>query len=113
MFLLVLGFDEAHEPVQRLSLLRIRDFMLPTFGGDGGEMSHLRLLPHIIHAKDPELGRHLSHIQPFFALAAILTLYAHDVEEYGGIARLFDFLLASGAVTPLYLFAIVRTWTFP
>ena len=50
----------------------------------------------------------MSQTQPFFALPATLTLYAHEIESYGEIARLFDFLLASEAVIPVYLFAVVR-----
>ncbi|EMC96596.1 hypothetical protein BAUCODRAFT_51760, partial [Baudoinia panamericana UAMH 10762] len=104
VLLLVLGADAAVPAVAQLSLLRIRDFMLPTMKGTE---PHLQLVPTIIHAVDPGLYKHLSNMQPFFALAATLTLYAHDIEEYGDIARLFDFLLASAAVTPLYLYAAI------
>ena len=78
--------------------------MLPTMSGTE---SHLQLLPAVLYAVDPVLCEHLSQTQPFFALAATLTLYAHDIEEYGVIARLFDFLLASEAAVPVYLFATV------
>lgn len=105
VLLLVLGANECIPSVERLSLLRIRDFMLPTMSGTE---HHLRLLPSILYAADPEVCQHLSKTQPFFALAATLTLYAHDIEEYGDISRLFDFLLASEAVVSLYLFAVVR-----
>jgi hypothetical protein len=71
-------------------------------------LSHLRLLPPILSAVDPELCNHLSQTQPFFALAATLTLYAHDIQEYGDIARLFDVLLARETVFSMYLFAVVR-----
>ena len=111
VLLLVLGAQAAKPAVARLSLLRIRDFMLPTLAG---AEFHLQLLPAIIHAADSDLYRHLSGATsptPFFALAATLTLYAHDIEEYGDIARLFDFLLASEAVVPIYLFAVVRFQT--
>jgi len=46
-------------------------------------------------------------LQPYFAIAATLTLYAHDIEEYGGISRLFDFLLAHEAVVSVYMYATV------
>jgi len=105
VLLLVLGAHAAVPAVSRLSLLRIRDFMLPTMSGTE---SHLHLLPAVLYAVDPVLCKHVSHTQPFFALAATLTLYAHDIEEYGDIARLFDFLLASEAAVSLYLFAVVR-----
>lgn len=107
VLLLVLGAEAAGPAAARLSLLRIRDFMLPTLAG--AEV-HLHLLPSILYAADNQLYRHLSGATkptPFFALAATLTLYAHDIEEYGDIARLFDFLLASEAALPVYLFATV------
>lgn len=112
VLLLVLGADVAEAAVARLSLLRIRDFMLPTLAG---AESHLRLLPAILYAADVELCQHLAGATrptPFFALSATLTLYAHDIEEYGDIARLFDYLLASEAAVPVYLFAVVSRSLF-
>lgn len=107
VFLLVLGAEQTEKLIARLSLLRIRDFMLPTLAG---AEAHLHLLPAILYVADSELHKHLlgaTFPTPFFALAPTLTLYAHDIEEYGDIARLFDFLLASEAVVPIYLFAVV------
>lgn len=104
VFLLVLGSDLAAPAIARLSLLRIRDFMLPTLSP---AVAHLYLLPSILECADPALRLHLAQTSPYFALAATLTLYAHDVEEYGEIARLFDFLLAHETVVSIYLFAIV------
>lgn len=104
VFLLVLGIEHAAKAVIYLAILRIRDFMLPSLSPS---LAHLRLLPSIIYSVDPALCEHLSQTQPFFALAATLTLYAHDIQEYGDIARLFDFLLAHGAVVSVYFFAII------
>ncbi|KAL8716535.1 MAG: hypothetical protein Q9225_006140 [Loekoesia sp. 1 TL-2023] len=104
VFLLVLGVEDAVAAVSRLSLLRIRDFMLPSLSPS---LAHLRLLPSILQVADARLCQHLSQTQPFFALAATLTLYAHDIQEYGDIARLFDFLLAHGAVVSVYFFAVI------
>jgi hypothetical protein len=104
VMLLVLGKDLAVDAVTHLSLLRIRDFMLPSLSAS---LSHLNLLPAILFAADPKLCKHLSRTQPFFALAATLTLYSHEIQDYGAIARLFDFLLAQEAVVSLYLFAVI------
>jgi hypothetical protein len=103
VLLLVLGPDAARPALARLSLLRIRDFMLPTLGG---AVSQLHLLPVILRAADPPLARYLPP-NPFWALSATLTLYAHDVQSYAHIARLFDFLLAAPATATLYYFAAV------
>ena len=104
VFLLILGADHAPKAVAHLSLLRIRDFMLPSLSAS---VAHLRLLPIILYAEDQKLSLHLSRTQPFFALAATLTLYAHDIQEYGDISRLFDFLIAQPAVISIYLFAVI------
>ena len=104
VFLLVLGKDQAVGASACLSLLRIRDFMLPSLSPS---LLHLQLLPAILYAVDAKLCQHLSGTQPYFALAATLTLYAHEIEDYGDIARLFDFLLAQEAVVSMYLFAVI------
>ena len=104
VFLLVLGPTQAIAAVAHLSLLRIRDFMLPSLSPS---LAHLRLLPPILKSVDVRLYQHLSQTQPFFALAATLTLYAHEIQEYGDIARLFDFFLAREAAISVYFFAVI------
>lgn len=102
VFLLVLGPRGSVPAVARLSALRIRDFMLPTFAQ---ALAQLHLIPAILHTVSPKLWGHLSGTQPFFALSGTLTMYAHDIQEYGEIARLFDVLLAREAVFSVYMFA--------
>ncbi|RAK99109.1 TBC domain-containing protein [Aspergillus ibericus CBS 121593] len=104
VLLLVLGGQDAAAAVAQISLLRIRDYMLPSLSP---ALKHLQLIPAIIEKADPALRRHLAEIKPFFALAATLTLYSHDIQEYSDIARLFDFLLAQEPVVSIYLFAAI------
>ncbi|KAK6512799.1 hypothetical protein TWF506_008965 [Arthrobotrys conoides] len=104
VILLVLGPKLAPLAVEYMSLLRIRDFMLPALGP---ALWHLKLLHPILFAADEKLCRHLSTTQPFFALAATLTLYAHDIQAYGDIARLFDAFLAESPIFPIYFFATI------
>ncbi|KLU81428.1 hypothetical protein MAPG_00517 [Magnaporthiopsis poae ATCC 64411] len=85
VFLLVLEPAQCPLAVSRLSVLRIRDFMLPNLAP---AIAQLRLLPDILRAADPALWRHLSQTEPFFALSGTLTMYAHDVQTLGEIARL-------------------------
>ncbi|KAH7128750.1 rab-GTPase-TBC domain-containing protein [Dendryphion nanum] len=101
---LALGSQAAPAAATRLSLLRIRDFMLPTLDP---AISHLELLPPIINAVDPQLYAHLPRIQPNYALGATLTLFSHVIEAYGDITRLFDFFLANDTVIPIYFFAAI------
>ncbi|KAK4181886.1 putative TBC1 domain family member 20 [Triangularia setosa] len=106
---LLLTLPPASQPaaLSHLSLLRIRDFMLPNLLP---AISQLRLLPDILRSSDPELWHHLSSTEPFFALSGTLTMYAHDITTLGEITRLFDILLSRDPVFSLYLFAaIVRS----
>ncbi|KAG0649260.1 GTPase-activating gyp10 [Hyphodiscus hymeniophilus] len=102
VFLLVLSPLDRAAAVARLSTLRIRDFMLPTLAP---ALAQLRLIPAILYAANPRLCTHLSQTQPFFALSGTLTMYAHDIQEYGDIARLFDVFLARESVFSVYMFA--------
>lgn len=102
VLLLVLRPAWAPTCVARLSVLRIRDFMLPSLGPTTAQ---LRLLPDILGRADPTLRRHVATIEPFYALAGTLTMYAHNIEAYHEIARLFDVLLAREPVFSIYLFA--------
>ncbi|KAG4443771.1 hypothetical protein IFR05_000762 [Cadophora sp. M221] len=102
VFLLVLEPQTRAPAVARLSALRIRDFMLPTFAQ---ALTQLHLIPAILNTVNPKLRDHLSLTQPFFALSGTLTMYAHDIQEYGDISRLFDVLLAREAVFSVYMFA--------
>ncbi|KAL4997334.1 rab-GTPase-TBC domain-containing protein [Aspergillus recurvatus] len=104
VLLLVLGEERSAPAVACLSLFRIRDYMLPSLSP---AVKHLQLIPAIIETADNALYQRLSGIRPFFALSATLTLYAHDIQEYSDIARLFDFLLASEPVISIYLFVAI------
>lgn len=102
VFLLVLDPPHRAPLVTRLSLLRIRDFMLPTFAAT---TEQLRLIPDIVKAADPTLREHLADTKPYYALAGTLTMYSHNIEGYRDIVRLFDVLLAREPVFSVYLFA--------
>lgn len=104
VLLLVLGNQLAPSAMARISLLRVRDYMLPSLTPS---LQHLRLIPSLLEAADPHLGRRLSRTQPFFALSATLTLYAHDIQEYSDIARLYDFILAHEPVVAIYMFTAI------
>lgn len=78
--------------------------MLPSLSPS---LAHLRLLPLVLSTVDPQLRDHLSTIRPYFALSSTLTMYAHDIQEYTDIARLFDFFLAQPAVMSIYMFATI------
>ncbi|EFQ27586.1 GTPase-activating protein gyp10 [Colletotrichum graminicola] len=102
VFMLVLEPPWRARLVSRLSVLRIRDFMLTNLEPT---VAQLRLIPDILQAADPNLKRHLAGTEPFYALAGTLTMYAHDIQTYGEISRLFDILLVREPVFSVYMFA--------
>lgn len=102
VFLLVLEAQIRAPLVARLSLLRIRDFMLPTLAPT---VAQLRLIPDILDSADPDLRKHLADTQPFYALSGTLTMFAHNIEGYHDIARLFDVLITKEPAFSIYLFA--------
>lgn len=65
--------------------------------------------PMFLFQSDPELHRHIegSGIPPFFALSWFITWFAHNVPELVQISRIFDALVASHPLMPLYLSAAV------
>jgi TBC1 domain family member 20 len=101
---LVLGAQDAPSPAIRLSLLRIRDYMLPTLEP---AIRHLELLPAILRIQDPALYNHVPLQRHTYALGATLTLFSHVIDAYEDITRLFDFFLASDAAIPVYFFASI------
>ncbi|KIX06310.1 uncharacterized protein Z518_04285 [Rhinocladiella mackenziei CBS 650.93] len=104
VLLLVLGRDHAAAAVPRISLLRLRDYMLPTISP---AQKHFELVSAVVEAADPELADHISKAENSFALSATHSLFAHDIQEYGDIARLYDFLFAHEPVISIYLFSAI------
>jgi TBC1 domain family member 20 len=104
VLLLVLGKQQAMIAVPRISLLRLRDYMLPTITP---ARRHFELVSAIVKAADGELANHIAQAENIFALSATHSLFAHDIYNYGDIARLYDFLLAHEPIMSIYLFAAV------
>ena len=104
VLLLVLGKQQAMVAVPRISLLRLRDYMLPTIEP---ARRHFELVSAIVKAADPELANHIAQAENIFALSATHSLFAHDIYNYGDISRLYDFLLAHEPIMSIYLFAAV------
>ncbi|KAF3041984.1 hypothetical protein E8E12_009860 [Didymella heteroderae] len=104
VFYLVLGAHAAPQAAARLSLLRIRDFMLSSLDP---AIAQLELLHPLLREADPLLYEHLPKSSATFALAGTITMFAHNIQKYKDITRLFDFFLARHAIMPLYFFAAV------
>lgn len=104
VLLLVLELDTAVTVLERIAVLRLRDYMLPTLEP---ALQHLELIPAILHDCDHQLYRIIARCDNNYSLPAMITMYAHDIEEYRDVVRLFDFLLAQSPVMSMYLYAAI------
>jgi hypothetical protein len=59
--------------------------------------------------RDRELWAHIeeSGIPPFFALSWFITWFSHNLQDLAQISRLFDVLMASHPLMPIYISAVV------
>ena len=69
----------------------------------------MHLLFPLLNDFDPEVYQFLkqSQVQSYFALSWILTWFSHNLHHFGQVAHLFDFLLASHPLMPLYITATI------
>ncbi|ETV99280.1 hypothetical protein H310_08018 [Aphanomyces invadans] len=104
VFLLTVGMPLAVPLLTRMSTsymvepMRTNlDTVLPLFS----------LLYPLIATQDPSLAKHIagSVDHAYFALPWILTWFAHQVDALHDVARLYDVLLASHPIFPLYVAA--------
>ena len=64
--------------------------------------------------RDEELWAHIeeSGIPPFFALSWFITWFSHNLQELHHISRLFDVLMASHPLMPIYISAVIMEVRF-
>lgn len=67
----------------------------------------LRALVFSHFSPPPRLQRAMLQAQPYFALPWILTWFSHSLGDLDVVARIFDVLLVSHPLMPLYLAAAV------
>ncbi|KAI9273586.1 rab-GTPase-TBC domain-containing protein [Sporodiniella umbellata] len=105
-FLLVLGKKAAIPAAENVALFFLRDAMMDSLEPVSKQ---LRLMSSIIEYEDPELTLFLErcHVMPYYAISWILTWFSHDFEKYEKIVRLFDLLISSEAMMPVYLSSAV------
>lgn len=104
LLLVVCGEPRAKLLLRRMCVTYLRDFMLSTLQPT---TIMLFLVFDIIKVADRQLHRHLKAIgvEPFFAIASLLTWFAHTVESHEDSCRVFDYLLSSPAHSVLYVMA--------
>ncbi|GBG28854.1 TBC1 domain family member 20 [Hondaea fermentalgiana] len=102
----VMGNDirAASETTLAASRLQFKDHHGQDFGAT---IQAMNLLPVIIHHFDHKVSTTLerAEVGPMFALAWVLTGFAHSVQDLNVTARLFDIILASHPLLCIYLAA--------
>jgi len=85
----------------------VRDAMSPTLEP---VISILNMVYPLVGQVDEELFRFFWEVEsnPFFALPWVITWFSHDLDNQQVVERIFDFLLSSHPLMPLYLTASVR-----
>lgn len=105
VILLVVGEQElAHALTERIAYYFFRESMTETFAPLS---SILRLLPVIIEHFDPQLQQFISmcEVEAFYAMPWVLTWFAHDLQDLGEVARIFDVMICSHPLFVLYVAA--------
>ncbi|KAI9236879.1 MAG: rab-GTPase-TBC domain-containing protein [Podila humilis] len=100
--LVVLGKEAATLAAESLALFFFRDCMLDNLEP---VLNQLSLMTALLKLEDPEVQAFLdkSETLPFFPLSWVITWCAHDLNDFGKVARLFDFLLCFNPLMSIYL----------
>jgi lipid-A-disaccharide synthase-like uncharacterized protein len=104
VFLLTLGENLGFYCAEAASRFLIQDFMLETF--DQGIIPALNLLMRLLNQADEDLYDMIesgSFGQPTFTLSWILTWFAHDIENFSQVQRIYDACLSQHPLFTLYL----------
>ncbi|KAK9459285.1 rab-GTPase-TBC domain-containing protein [Lipomyces oligophaga] len=102
---LVLGPQLAFPVLRHITLNQLRDFMMPDLDPS---LAHLRLIPPLLQQLDKALSHQLRFTGPQYALASIITMYAHSIESYEDITLLYDFFFAVEDMSlQIYLFVVI------
>ncbi|KAJ3157677.1 hypothetical protein HDU89_000053 [Geranomyces variabilis] len=107
VLLLVLKPSLAASCLESLSLYYLRDFMTPTLQS---ALNQIHLLFPLLSLASPHVHKFLSEVDgflPYFCLSWVITWYSHNLHDQARVARLFDFLLASNPLMPVYVAAAV------
>ncbi|KAK2725138.1 TBC1 domain family member 20-like [Artemia franciscana] len=102
--LLVLGSESAFHVLKKLSLTHLCEFMRKTME----PTTHLlNIVPCILQRTNPELFDHLERasLGTIFCLPWVITWFGHEVREYGTLLKIYDYLIASPPLAPIYLSA--------
>lgn len=102
VFLLVCGDAKGRDIVVRLARTRLKDYM----GHDLSKpLDILELIYPLLQHSDHDLYKYMkrSQVGTVFALSWFLTWFSHNIDRLDTISRLFDFVLSSHPLSPVYI----------
>ncbi|KAJ2754300.1 GTPase-activating protein gyp8 [Coemansia aciculifera] len=105
IFLSVFGSERpAIEASKMVALFFVRDAMASNLDH---VLQQLQLLYVILKAISPDIHALLVELEvpPFFAISWVLTWFAHDLDDFQSICRIFDFLIVSPPMQVVYMAA--------
>lgn len=107
VFLLVMGEHAAYDSALQACQSYFREFMRPKFTST---MEILCMLFQLTQTQSQQLYAFLSDstVEPYVALPWLITWFAHHIDNFEHVARLYDVLLTSHPLLCLYLSAAVR-----
>lgn len=97
LVILVFQDDEkAFQFLSTLSLVHLRDFMLPTMDAT---VLHMELVTDLLNAIDPTFGKVIQMCKnPFYVLPPILTIFSHNIRDRRVLCLIWDFVLTKDSL---------------
>ncbi|KAG5357727.1 TBC1 domain family member 20 [Yarrowia sp. B02] len=103
VYLVMEDVSKSIQVLEKISLIYLRDFMLPSMGYT---LDHLEFIPSLVTELDSHTGEQIKEVRPVYGISSVLTWFAHDIPDFNTVCLLFDFILASGTMaTPLFIYA--------
>lgn len=97
------GLDMSAQVLSRLTQWHLKDYMQSSFQ-ELNTLLHLSLFP-LLALVDPQVHDHLTEasMEPMFCVSWIITWFSHEVRDTELVKRLFDVLIVSHPLMPIYL----------
>jgi hypothetical protein len=119
VFLITTGLNPGYHIIEKCALTLVKDAMRSNF--EQGLTEQLKLIYDLLDKKDPIIARKLESIYsyngeveaPIICLSWVLCWFSNSLKSFKSISRIFDFCIATHALAPIYLSAILFIWKKP
>lgn len=116
VFLVTAGMNIAYHMSEKSSLTLLKDTMRKGF--EEGLIQQLKLIYDILEVADPLVATKLKTLYsydgeveiPAIAVPWVICWFSSTLSSWNEISRIFDFCIATHALAPIYLSAVVILW---